>query len=199
MQSIWDNGVPVASNRYGPDSLATCQQISSSDWLPWIPPSCSQKAIVCVFSPGTNSERNEVPPRNTLTKVALQRAEPLWVWAPTWLRTAQPRGRHLMLIRSASRAQTKHWSTWSHGLCWIWDIRLQLHTPKISRTLELIWNNKFDTLEVKSYRASRHTRQFGGVGKVRLLQTWVSHVWLLAPEVSKKAILRHRWFSYQLF
>lgn len=134
MPSIWDNGVPVAPNRYGPDLLATCQQISSSDWLPWMPPSCRQKAIIRVFSPGTNSE---LPPRNTLTKVALQWAEPLWAWAPTWVRMAghgQPCGRHLVLIRWASRAQTKHWSTWPHGLCWIWDVRLQFHTPNISCT-----------------------------------------------------------------
>ena len=45
----------------------------------------------------------------------------------------------------------------------------------------------------------KHIRHFAGLDKVHLLQTWVIHVWLLTPEISKKAIRRGHWISYQLF
>lgn len=102
--------------------------------MAWLPPraipatSCAQKGHSLCFQQKL-WERHEVPPRNTLTKVALRWAGFLWGWDPT-----RVYGRDPILLRSAPRAHTKHGTTRSHDLCWIWDVRLQFQTPNDSCT-----------------------------------------------------------------
>lgn len=171
-----------------------------------MPPSCRQKSIVCVFSPGTNSER----------EMRSQAETPLLRWPYNELNLCgtglllgwEQQDRHSLLGGTSCFLD---WlpgpkqSTETHGLVVASEFGMSgcnftlqrfLAPGSLSETTSLILRGEVLRGPV-SYL--KHVRHFAGLGKVHLLQTWVIHVWLLTPGVSKKAILRGHRIPYQLF
>lgn len=148
-----------------------------------------KKATVCVFSPGTNSERDtrsqpETPlprwPCNELGLCGAGLPRGLWETSPPYRISSQ--GPH--------KAQN-HPVSWS-----VLHLACQLAVSDPNCFLHNSWYS-----EVKSYGGPvgnlRHIRHFAGQGAFGA--NWVTHFWLQTPEVIKKAILWGHWISYQLF